>query len=111
MTIDLDQLEALAKAALTRGQEDCESLNDWFSREEFIVNMLLHPVDARFAEAATPRAIIELIAEVRRLHDLEEAIRHDRAMFEGTSDEDNPMGILVTRALSAIDAARDKEKV
>ncbi|MCA8073156.1 hypothetical protein [Burkholderia vietnamiensis] len=45
-------------------------------------------------------------AEVRALLQLEEAIRHDRAMFEGTSDEDNPMGSLVTTALKALDAAR-----
>ncbi|CAM2167878.1 hypothetical protein BLAT2472_10732 [Burkholderia latens] len=44
--------------------------------------------------------------EFRALLQLETAIRHDREMFEGTSDEDNPMGSLVTAALSAIDAAR-----
>lgn len=67
MTIDLDNLERLAKAALSRGEEDCESLDEWFSQEEFMSNMLLHPVDARFAEACKPRAMLELIAEVRRL--------------------------------------------
>ncbi|HDR8989782.1 TPA: hypothetical protein QDA93_002389 [Burkholderia vietnamiensis] len=45
-------------------------------------------------------------AEVRALLQLEEAIRHDREMFEGTSDEDNPMGSLVTTALKVLDAAR-----
>lgn len=67
--IDIDALERLAKTALSRGQEDCESLDDWFSQEEFMSNMLLHPVDARFAEACTPRSILALIAEVRALRD------------------------------------------
>lgn len=40
------------------------------------------------------------------LRSLEEAIRHDRAMYEGTSDEFNPTGTLVTRALAHLDAAR-----
>ena len=67
--MDLEKLEALAKAALGRGEEDCESLNDWFSAEEYMSNMLLHPVDARFAEACTPTAILALIAEVRALRE------------------------------------------
>jgi hypothetical protein len=37
---------------------------------------------------------------------LEEAILHDREMFADTSDEFNPTGTLVTKALFAIDAAR-----
>ncbi|MDN7820477.1 hypothetical protein [Burkholderia vietnamiensis] len=45
-------------------------------------------------------------AEVRALLQLEEAIRHDREMFEGTSDEDNPMGYLVKTALKVLDAIR-----
>lgn len=67
--IDLDHLESLAKAALSRGQEDCESLNDWLTAEEFMSSMLLHPIDARFAEAARPVAALALIAEVRALRE------------------------------------------
>ncbi|MBR8083112.1 hypothetical protein KDX23_10185 [Burkholderia vietnamiensis] len=59
------------------------------------------------AHPGQPEPSAELTnAEVRALLQLEEAIRHDRAMFEGTSDEDNPMGSLVTTALKALDAAR-----
>lgn len=64
---DIDELERLARAALVRGQEDCEDLHDWFSQEEFMSNMLLHPVDARFTAACQPKTILELIAEMRRL--------------------------------------------
>lgn len=68
--IDIDELERLAKAALSRGEEDCVDLKDWFSQEEFMSNMLLHPVDARFAEGCSPAAILSLTAEVRRLRNL-----------------------------------------
>ncbi|MCA8481026.1 hypothetical protein LGN35_24145 [Burkholderia multivorans] len=64
---------------------------------------------ARFVDllAPTQQPSAEVTAdEFRALLQLETAIRHDREMFEGTSDEDNPMGSLVTAALSAIDAAR-----
>lgn len=50
-----------------------------------------------------------LAAQVKTLKALEDAIRHDRAMFEGTSDEFNPMGTLVTQALAVIDAARKEQ--
>jgi len=43
------------------------------------------------------------------LLELESAIRHDREMFAGTSDEFNPTGMLVTHALAAIDAARKEQ--
>ena len=73
--VDLDEIERLAKAALSRGEEDCESLDDWLSAEEFMSNMLLHPIDARFAEACTPTAILELVSEVRRLREDAERYR------------------------------------
>jgi hypothetical protein len=44
--------------------------------------------------------------EMGALLELEEAIRHDREMFADMSDEFNPTGTLVTKALAAIDAAR-----
>jgi hypothetical protein len=71
--IDIDALEALAKSALSRGEEDCESLDDWLSADEFMSSMLLHPIDARFAEAMTPSAIVALIAEVRALREIQAA--------------------------------------
>jgi hypothetical protein len=63
----LDEIERLAKAALSRGQEDCESLDEWLSKNEFVSNMLLHPVDAEFASACTPNAVLSIIAEIKRL--------------------------------------------
>lgn len=125
--IDLDNLEVLAKAALSRGQEDCESLSDWFSQEEFMSNMLLHPVDARFAEACTPSSILALIAEVRVLR--EDAERWRLARDQATIYQGNNVGCFVefkkydaepaerprigkafTDAVdAAIDAARAKE--
>jgi hypothetical protein len=44
--------------------------------------------------------------EMGALRELEEAIRHDREIFAGTSDEANPTGQLVTEALDKLDAAR-----
>jgi hypothetical protein len=67
MTIDLDDLERLAKAAIARGEEIGEE--SWYSEEEFVCNMLMHPDDAKFSEAANPTAILELVAEVRRLRE------------------------------------------
>lgn len=76
-----------------RSSEDAEAANG------LLEVLTAHPV------AQQPRAEVEA-DEFRALLQLETAIRHDREMFEGTSDEDNPMGSLVTAALSAIDAAR-----
>ena len=86
--IDIDQLEALAKAALSRGEEDCESLDDWLSAEEFMSNMLLHPIDARFAEACKPKSILELCAEVRRLR------QRETLLFQVATYADSVCGLL-----------------
>ncbi|MBU9539387.1 hypothetical protein KTE58_23665 [Burkholderia multivorans] len=68
---------------------------------------LLDRLTALLAHPGQPEPRAEVTnSEVRALLQLEEAIRHDRAMFEGTSDEDNPMGSLVTTALKVLDAAR-----
>jgi hypothetical protein len=67
MTIDLDQLERLANGVLARNEEIGEE--SWYSKEEFVCNMLMHPGDAEFSAATTPAAILELVAEVRRLRE------------------------------------------
>jgi hypothetical protein len=65
--IDVDKLEALAKAAADHGEKIGET--SWYTESEFIVNMMMHPIDAELAEATTPDAILELCAEVRRLRE------------------------------------------
>lgn len=65
--INLDDLERLAKAAIARGEEIGEE--SWYSEEEFVCNMLMHPDDAKFSEAANPTVILELVAEARRLRE------------------------------------------
>jgi hypothetical protein len=63
--IDIDALGKLAKDAVARGEEIGEEA--WYSEEEFACNMLMHPDDAAYAEAATPDVLLALIAEVRAL--------------------------------------------
>jgi hypothetical protein len=65
--IDIDKLESLAKDAIARGEEIGEE--SWYSKEEYVFNMLMHPDDATFAEATAPAAILALIAEVRALRE------------------------------------------
>jgi PAS domain-containing protein len=64
---DLEKIEALAKAAIARGEEIGEE--SWYSEKEFVCNMLMHPDDAKFSAAANPTTILELVAEVRRLRE------------------------------------------
>lgn len=71
--VNLDALERLAKAAIARGEEIGEK--NWYSEEECVCNMLMHPDDAKFSEAANPTVILELVAEVRALR--EDATRLD----------------------------------
>ncbi|HDR9048802.1 TPA: hypothetical protein QDA94_003034 [Burkholderia vietnamiensis] len=81
------------------GRRACTiQMNGWFKPIDLSVCPIL-------VQKPEPRAEVTN-SEVRALLQLEEAIRHDRAMFEGTSDEDNPMGSLVTTALKVLDAAR-----
>ena len=65
--IDIDKLESLAKAAADHGEKIGEE--SWYAEAEFICNMLMHPIDAEFAEVCTPSAILALIAEVRALRE------------------------------------------
>ena len=102
--LNLDALATKAQAAIDHSEKIGEE--SWYVESEFTINMLMHPIDAEFAELAAPETVLALIAELRLLRNLEEAIRHDRELFAGTSDEDNPMGVLVKRALDAIDTAR-----
>lgn len=44
------------------------------------------------------------------LLDLDEAVRDHRAMYEGTSDEDNMSARSIGDAVAAIDAVRAKDK-
>ncbi|HDR8933009.1 hypothetical protein [Burkholderia vietnamiensis] len=85
------------RAALTSGIAALEKLG-WTDPAAVLRALLATPKPEPRAEVTD--------AEVRALLQLEEAIRHDREMFEGTSDEDNPMGYLVTTALKVLDAAR-----
>jgi hypothetical protein len=53
-----------------------------------------------------PPERVRAFEEMAILRELEEAIRHDREIFAGTSDETNPMGQLITEALDKLDAMR-----
>ncbi|MBR8147035.1 hypothetical protein [Burkholderia vietnamiensis] len=81
--------------------------DEWTAQIEKRIRFMLSTAGSTTVASGQPEPRAEVTdAEVRALLQLEEAIRHDRAMFEGTSDEDNPMGSLVTTALEALDAAR-----
>ncbi|MBB5414085.1 hypothetical protein [Paraburkholderia atlantica] len=71
--VDLDKLEALAKASADHGENIGEE--SWYVESEYVCNMLMHPIDAVFAEACTPAVILALIAEVR-------ALRADAARYD-----------------------------
>ncbi|HEX7906787.1 MAG TPA: hypothetical protein VF534_01660 [Paraburkholderia sp.] len=53
-----------------------------------------------------PLERVRAYTEMGALHELEEAIRHDREIFAGTSDEMNPTGQLVTKALDNLATMR-----
>lgn len=115
--IDIDEIERIAKAgdpcgyaatptnvlaliaevrALRADRDHWKANHDnQVSRARFLIERGDIPVER-----------VRAYEEMAILHSLEDAIRHDRAMWAGTSDEDNPMGMLVTHALNRLDVAR-----
>jgi hypothetical protein len=126
MTIDLDQLERLAKAAPS-GQWEVWTSNSWrrvYANQGHEQVRVIEPVVQRtdnhpdlwfgqgvaeYLEGVTPDAILELVAEVRRLREFEEAIRTSRRVFNGTSEENSPMAVVAKQVLDEFDAARGEK--
>jgi hypothetical protein len=118
--IDIDALETLAKAA-TPGEWISytpigAALNPW--EATFVAGPIPRymdrsqgfcPADGNYIGAANPQVVLALIAEVRALRNLESAVRDHRAMYEGTSDEDNMSALSIGDAIAKLDAVR-KEK-
>jgi hypothetical protein len=86
--IDIDALEKLAKDAADTGVAG-------------------HRI--KFFMTIDPESVLALIAEVRTLRNLESAVRDHRAMYEGTSDEDNMSALSIGDAIAELDAARKEQ--
>ena len=94
MTVDLDKLEALARAA-THGERECVPSDDWSGMYRGIkaaghgyiaeptahdeADLMMAVPDARFIAACDPTTVIALIAEIRKL-------RNVVALTNGVSD-------------------------
>jgi hypothetical protein len=113
--IDIDEIEALAKAATpgpwqSSQYDDLEDSNGHdLLTSSGGVSCFNRAGDADFVAAANPATILALIAEVRALRNLESAVRDHRAMYEGTSDEDNMSALSIGDAISQLDAARKEQ--
>jgi hypothetical protein len=128
--IDIDKLEALAKAA-TPGPWEAVNYGSYDGKDEgWYVDTSADKADIapdaggiqpnhwdagrgrrdmQFIAATNPVVILALIAEVRALRNLESAVRDHRAMYEGTSDEDNMSALSIGDAIAKLDAVRKEE--
>jgi hypothetical protein len=106
MTVDLDKLEALARAA-THGERECVPSDDWSGMYRGIkaaghgyiaeptahdeADLMMAVPDARFIAACDPTTVLAIIARLRGLHAFWMSEGGPMPLPAPSADDGNPM--------------------